>query len=188
MKRYLMLLIITICQIVLYEVSAYAGDFFERNNLAIDGYDPAAYFTEQKPMKGSPEFRSDYQGSTFHFVSAAHRDAFAADPSKYAPQYGGYCAYGMAKRYKATIDPAAFTMVGDKLYLNYTRRSVPNGCRIFPAIFERRMRTGRTSGRCPRFISNSFDRTLAIPANQPLTAVKRWGSICKKLAAPPTKR
>lgn len=120
MKRYLMLLTITICQIVLYEVSVYAGDFFVRNNLAIDGYDPVAYFTEQKPMKGSPEFRSDYQGSTFHFVSAAHRDAFAADPSKYAPQYGGYCAYGMAKRYKATIDPAAFTMVGDKLYLNYS--------------------------------------------------------------------
>jgi YHS domain-containing protein len=88
--------------------------------MAIDGYDPVAYFTEQKPVKGSPEFRSDFQGSTFQFASAAHRDAFAADPSKYAPQYGGYCAYGMAKGYKAVIDPAAFTVVSDKLYLNYS--------------------------------------------------------------------
>lgn len=100
--------------------SAKAGDIFERNNMAIDGYDPVAYFTEQKPVKGSPEFRSDFQGSTFQFASAAHRDAFAADPSKYAPQYGGYCAYGMAKGYKAAIDPAAFTVVSDKLYLNYS--------------------------------------------------------------------
>ncbi|MBX3331253.1 MAG: YHS domain-containing protein [Nitrospira sp.] len=120
MKRYLMLLSITLCQIVLFSASVSAGDFFEQNNLAIDGYDPVAYFTEQKPVKGSTQFRSDYQDSTFQFASAAHRDAFLADPSKYAPQYGGYCAYGMAKGYKATIDPAAFTVVGDKLYLNYS--------------------------------------------------------------------
>jgi YHS domain-containing protein len=100
--------------------SAKAGDFFERNNLAIEGYDPVAYFTEKRAVKGSLEFRSDFQGSTFQFASAAHRDAFAADPSKYAPQYGGYCAYGMAKGYKAAIDPAAFTVVSDKLYLNYS--------------------------------------------------------------------
>ena len=120
MKRYLMLLSITLCQIVLYSASICAGDFFERNNLAIDGYDPVAYFTEKKPVKGSAQFRSDFQGSTFQFASVVHRDAFAADPSKYVPQYGGYCAYGMAKGYKATIDPAAFTVVGDKLYLNYS--------------------------------------------------------------------
>ncbi len=99
--------------------SASAGEFFEKEDLAIDGYDPVAYFTEQKPVKGSSEFRADYQGSTFQFVSAAHRDTFRTDPEKFAPQYGGYCAYGMAKGYKASIDPAAFTVVGNKLYLNY---------------------------------------------------------------------
>jgi YHS domain-containing protein len=98
----------------------FAGQFFERNNLAIDGYDPVAYFTEQKPVKGSSEFRSDFHGSTFQFASAAHRDAFVGNPEKFVPQYGGYCAYGMAKGYKAKIDPAAFTVVGDKLYLNYS--------------------------------------------------------------------
>ena len=105
---------------MLWSVNVHAGQFFERNNLAIDGYDPIAYFTEMKPLKGSPEFHSDFEGSTFQFVSAAHRDAFAADPSKYAPQYGGFCAFGMAKGYKATIDPAAFTVASDKLYLNYS--------------------------------------------------------------------
>lgn len=96
-----------------------AGQFFERNGLAIDGYDPVAYFTEQKPVKGSPEFRVEFEGATFQFTLAAHRDAFVADPSKFVPQYGGYCSYGMARGYKAKIDPAAFTIVGHKLYLNY---------------------------------------------------------------------
>lgn len=100
--------------------STYASQQFERNGLAIDGYDPVAYFTEKKPVKGSPEFRTAYQGSTFLFASATHRDAFVAEPTKYAPQYGGFCAYGMAKGYKAVIDPAAFTVVRDKLYLNYS--------------------------------------------------------------------
>lgn len=120
MKRYFVLLSITLCQIMLLSVNVFAGEFFERNNLAIDGYDPVAYFTEMKPVKGSPEFRSDFEGSTFQFVSAAHRDAFALNPATYAPQYGGFCAYGTAKGYKATIDPAAFTIVRDKLYLNYS--------------------------------------------------------------------
>lgn len=119
-QRYLILLPVTIWHIALCATSVYAGEFFERNNVAIDGYDPVAYFTEMKPVMGSPEFRTDYQGSTFQFASAAHRDTFAVDPAKYAPQYGGHCAYGMAKGYKASIDPAAFTIVGDKLYLNYS--------------------------------------------------------------------
>lgn len=111
---------ITLLMAVAFVDLTYAAQFFERNGLAIDGYDPIAYFIEKKPVKGSSQFRADFQGSTFQFASAAHRDAFAADPSKFAPQYGGYCAYGMAKGYKATIDPAAFTVVGDKLYLNYS--------------------------------------------------------------------
>lgn len=96
-----------------------AGGFFERDGTAIGGYDPVAYFAEMKPVKGLPDFSATYQGSTFYFSSAAHRDLFTADPAKFAPQYGGYCAFGMAKGYKAAIDPTAFTVVGDKLYLNY---------------------------------------------------------------------
>jgi YHS domain-containing protein len=120
MKRYFKSLGLTICLIGFLDVNIFAAEFFERNGLAIDGYDPVAYFTDMNPMKGSPEFRADYQGATFQFVSVAHRDIFASNPDKFVPQYGGYCAYGMAKGYKASIDPAAFTVVGDKLYLNYS--------------------------------------------------------------------
>lgn len=99
---------------------ALAGDYFERDGIAIGGYDPVAYFTDQKPVKGSPEFQSVHRGSMFQFASAAHRDMFAAEPDKYAPQYGGYCAYGMAKGYKAKIDPGAFSVIYGTLFLNYS--------------------------------------------------------------------
>jgi len=120
MNRYVNALILTACFLFSHSSLVFAGQFFERNGLAIDGHDPVAYFTEQKPVKGSPEFRVEFEGSTFQFASAVHRDTFAANPEKFVPQYGGYCAYGMAKGYKAKIDPAAFTVVGDKLYLNYS--------------------------------------------------------------------
>jgi hypothetical protein len=99
--------------------TVFAGDYFERDGLAIDGYDPVAYVTDQKPVKGSPEVQFVHRGSTFQFTSDAHRQVFIADPGRFAPQYGGYCAYGMAKGYKAKIDPAAFTVVDGKLFLNY---------------------------------------------------------------------
>ena len=118
MKRYANAVLLSTYFFLLSSSFVGATQFFERNSLAIDGYDPVAYFTEMNPVKG--QFRADYQGSTFHFATAAHRDAFTADPEKFVPQYGGYCAYGMAKGYKASIDPAAFTIVGDKLYLNYS--------------------------------------------------------------------
>jgi YHS domain-containing protein len=101
-------------------VQTLAGEFFEKDSVAIRGYDPVAYFTDIRPVKGSAEFHAEYQGSTFHFASATHRDAFLENPTKFAPQYGGYCAFGMAKGYKAAIDQTAFTLVDDKLYLNYS--------------------------------------------------------------------
>jgi YHS domain-containing protein len=101
--------------------SAFAGDFYEKEGAAIKGYDPVAYFTDTKPVKGSPAYKAEYRGSVFHFVSQVNRDAFAANPAKYAPQYNGFCAFGAAGGYKAAIDPAAFTIDQDKLYLNYNQ-------------------------------------------------------------------
>ena len=120
MKRYVHVLIVLVCFVLLAAPLATATQLFERNGLAIDGYDPVAYFTERKPVKGAPEFRTEFQGATFQFASADHRDRFAADPEQFAPQYGGFCAYGTAKGYKAKIDPEAFTVVHGKLYLNYS--------------------------------------------------------------------
>jgi YHS domain-containing protein len=100
---------------------AWAGEFFEKDGAALRGYDAVAYLKENKPVKGSAEYAVEYKGSTFRFVSRANRDAFAADPEKYAPQYGGFCAFGTARGYKASTDPVAFTVVDGKLYLNYNR-------------------------------------------------------------------
>jgi YHS domain-containing protein len=99
--------------------SAWAGTFFEKDGAAIRGYDPVAYFSEGKPVQGIAAYTADYKGSKFQFVSQANRNAFVANPERYAPQYGGFCAYGTAGGYKAAIDPKAFTIVDGKLYLNY---------------------------------------------------------------------
>jgi YHS domain-containing protein len=86
--------------------------------VAIMGYDPVAYFTESRAVKGSLEFSHDWLGETWHFASAKHRDAFAAAPIKYAPQYGGYCALGVAyNEVSANIDPEVWRIVDGKLYL-----------------------------------------------------------------------
>jgi YHS domain-containing protein len=97
-----------------------ADEIYSTRGIAINGYDPVAYFTEQRPVKGSADFTSTYKGAVFHFASALHRDAFAKEPERYAPQYDGYCAYGTARGYKATTEPQAFTVVDNKLYLNYS--------------------------------------------------------------------
>jgi YHS domain-containing protein len=100
---------------------AWAGEYFEKDGVAIRGHDPVAYFKDGTPVKGSAAHRFEHKGSTFHFASKAHRDAFAAEPERYAPQYGGFCAFGTSGGYKAAIDPAAFTVREGKLYLNYNR-------------------------------------------------------------------
>ncbi|QWW71296.1 YHS domain-containing (seleno)protein [Rhizobium sp. WYJ-E13] len=98
---------------------ACADEIYATNGAAINGYDAVAYFTDHKPVKGSQEFSTSHKGATFYFASAAHRDAFAKNPEHYAPQYGGYCAFGTAQGHKAPTQPQAFTIVNDKLYLNY---------------------------------------------------------------------
>lgn len=89
---------------------------------AIRGYDPVAYFTEGRPVKGSPAFTHRWNGAAWRFSSAENRDRFAAAPQAYAPQYGGYCAYGVASGYAVKIEPDAWSVADGKLYLNYDRR------------------------------------------------------------------
>lgn len=100
----------------------FAGkQIFTRDGIALGGTDPVAYFTEGKPVQGSPDFSAEYKGATWHFASAEHRDLFTADPTAYAPQYGGYCAFGVAAaERKIETDPEAWSIVDGKLYLNYT--------------------------------------------------------------------
>ncbi|MBT0956105.1 YHS domain-containing protein [Alphaproteobacteria bacterium KMM 3653] len=93
---------------------------FAPDGLAIKGYDPVAYFTEEKPVEGSADFTHEYNGATWRFASAENRDMFVADPEAYAPQYGGYCAFALSKNAIATSDPDAWTVYEGKLYLNYS--------------------------------------------------------------------
>jgi YHS domain-containing protein len=87
---------------------------------AIKGYDAVAYHTEKKPVKGSDKFVTEWKGAKWQFASEANLKLFQAAPERYAPQYGGYCAYAVGNNYTAGIDPQAFTLIGDKLYLNYS--------------------------------------------------------------------
>lgn len=89
---------------------------------AIKGYDPVAYFTVGKPMKGDAGFAHEWNGAKWLFANAEHRDAFKATPEKYAPQFGGYCAWAVSQNYTANVDPEkAWKIINGKLYLNYSR-------------------------------------------------------------------
>ena len=90
------------------------------DGVAIEGYDPVAYFTRGEPVEGSDAFTATHDGATWRFSSADNRDAFLSDPERYAPQYGGFCAYAVAQGAIAPIDPRAFTVLDDRLYLNYS--------------------------------------------------------------------
>ena len=86
--------------------------------VAIKGYDPVAYFTEGRSMKGSEEFAYDWLGTPWHFASRKHRDLFVSEPVKYAPQFGGYCAGEVAfEGITVNIDPDAWRIIEGKLYL-----------------------------------------------------------------------
>ncbi len=94
---------------------------FIAEGAAIEGYDPVAYFTDGKAVPGKDGITHEWMGATWKFANAEHRDAFAADPGKYAPQYGGFCAWAVSQGYTAKIDPAAWRIENGKLYLNYSK-------------------------------------------------------------------
>jgi YHS domain-containing protein len=93
------------------------------DNLALHGYDTVAYFTENRAVEGKTEFAFEWGGATWRFVSAENRDRFSADPEKYAPQFGGYCAYAVSRGYTANGDPNVWKIVDGKLYVNYSAKA-----------------------------------------------------------------
>lgn len=86
--------------------------------IAIDGYDPVAFFTLQKPVNGNPGIKAEHAGATYLFSTEAHRDLFNAHPEKYVPQFGGYCAYGVAVGALFPVDISTWQIRDGKLYLN----------------------------------------------------------------------
>lgn len=92
------------------------------NNIAIDGYDSVSYFTENKAIEGNEDYQTKWHGAVWYFSSEQNKALFVADPTKYAPQYGGWCAYAMASEGDTyRIDPDVFDIKDGKLYLNYSK-------------------------------------------------------------------
>ena len=93
----------------------------DSSGVAIQGYDPVAFFTDQKPVKGDPKFLAKHDGAIYFFASKDHKDLFKADPAKYEPVFGGYCAYGVSRNKLVEIDADAFQIVNGKLLLQYSK-------------------------------------------------------------------
>lgn len=98
-----------------------APTYTVNRNLAVGGYDAVAYFTQGRPVQGDAQFTATYKGAIYQFSSAANRDAFNAAPQRYAPQYGGFCAWAASQGYQAPGRPQFWTIVDGKLYLNFNR-------------------------------------------------------------------
>ncbi len=105
----------------LVSVSSYAQDvkFYSIKGTAINGYDAVAYFLQNKAVAGTDSYSADWSGSKWKFISQNNLDSFRVAPEKYAPQYGGFCAYGTSENHLSPTDPKAWTIVNAKLYLNY---------------------------------------------------------------------
>jgi YHS domain-containing protein len=117
--------ITTLAGIVLLLLPLYSfaqtSEVFSNESGAIKGYDPVAFFTDSKAVKGTKEFSHEWYGATWHFATKKNKDLFVANPEKYAPQYGGYCAYGTADGHKAPTETDTWTIVDSKLYFNYNQ-------------------------------------------------------------------
>ena len=116
MKKQLLLLLLIAA---ITGTNAQSSEVFTGKSGAINGYDPVAYFKETKAVKGDVKFTYKWKDAEWHFATAKNREEFIVNPEKYAPQFGGYCAYGASQNHKAPTEPEAFTITEGKLYLNY---------------------------------------------------------------------
>jgi hypothetical protein len=120
---------LTICLTIVFFTWVYAEDDIklvatDSNNVAIKGYDTVAYFTEGKAIKGTPEFTVSWHDVQWRFANVRHRDLFASNPERYAPQFGGFCSAGLSMGKKVVADPEQWTIVDGKLYINYNRSAL----------------------------------------------------------------
>jgi len=109
----------------------YTGTF---SSLAVGGYDTVAYFKQGKAVEGNAKYSTKYKGATWQFSSKENLDAFVANPTAYAPQFGGYCAWAVAQNYTASGDPQVWNIVQGKLYLNYDREVAAKWSKDIPGF------------------------------------------------------
>lgn len=113
-----------LCLVVMAAISgaAFAQEHpvYAPEGIAIEGYDPVAYFTEGRPVEGSAEFSYEWRGAEWRFASREHLDLFMSDPERYAPEYGGYCAWAVGRGDIAPIDPRQWVIQDGRLFLNFS--------------------------------------------------------------------
>jgi YHS domain-containing protein len=119
MKKLFVILFLTVVSVVAW---AQKSPVFVTDEGAIRGYDPVAFFKDQAPIRGSRDISYSWNGATWYFATDENKKAFVADPEKFAPQYGGYCAYGTADGHKAPTQTDTWSIVNDKLYFNYNKQ------------------------------------------------------------------
>jgi YHS domain-containing protein len=115
-KQILMLLVVFVSATTFAQTTKHIN---VKGKVAIQGYDPVAYFESNKAMEGKKEFTAEYNGATYQFSSENNKALFLKNPAQYEPQFGGFCAYGISEGHESPIQPEAFTIVDNKLYLNY---------------------------------------------------------------------
>jgi len=106
--------------LALAPISAAQARIYSESGVAVRGTDVVAYATEGRPLRGSAAHQLEWRGAKWRFASAAHRNRFAADPDRFAPAYGGFCAWAVSRGYTASTDPQAWRIVEGRLYLNYS--------------------------------------------------------------------
>ena len=120
MKKIISLAVIVFA--VMEHVHAQKAEVYSPGGKAIKGYDPVAFFTDSKPVMGADSLSYSWNGTTWLFSKRQNLQRFKANPEKYAPQYGGYCAYGTSQGHKAPTEIDTWTIVDDKLYFNYNQK------------------------------------------------------------------
>jgi YHS domain-containing protein len=120
MKRVLIIAIVLVATSL--QVSAQKSAVYAPHGIALDGYDAVAFFTMSKPVKGSASYAFNWHGANWLFSDETNLESFKKSPEKYAPQYGGYCAYGTAEGHKAPTQADTWTIVNNKLYFNYNKK------------------------------------------------------------------
>lgn len=123
-----------------------------KEGVLVDGYDVVAYFTDGKPVMGSGELSSSFDGATYWFATLEHKALFDAEPAKYAPQFGGFCAYAVSRKGLRPVDPAIFHFVDGKLFLQHTQKAFD--------LFEKdeRGNTRKAYGNWPGLVKKKADK------------------------------
>ena len=146
-------LIVLLAVVVSFAGIAAAGEHARHVNAGSDGYaiaryDPVAYFTEGRPVRGKTKLTAEYDGTKYAFSSVGNRARFLANPAKYTPQYGGYCAYGVAYGSKSDIDPEVWEIVDGRLYFLINAGTM--------SIWEKRKKTNiRIANKAWKFITGN---------------------------------